>query len=55
MENELRKDNGVRSKRPLDWMLGMVDSGETDLASRVDEIVYGEADPHGGIPKHTKA
>jgi hypothetical protein len=42
--NELRGANRGR-QRFLERFSGVIDTGETDLASRVDEILYG-GDPH---------
>jgi len=41
--NELRMGKHGR-QRFLDRFSGVIDTGETDLASRVDELLYG--DPH---------
>jgi hypothetical protein len=43
MEQRLRATPGRRktkSEHPLASIIGLVDSAETDLASRVDEILY---------------
>jgi hypothetical protein len=41
---DLRKQGNGRT-RFLDRFSGVLDTGETDLASRVDELLYG-GDPH---------
>lgn len=42
MSDRLREMRSKRRRKhqPLDWMVGMVHSKETDLAARVDEILY---------------
>ncbi len=40
MEEKLREAKPARSKDPLAWMDGLANTEETDLASRVDEILY---------------
>ena len=42
--NELRQEKRG-TPRFLERFSGVIDTGETDLASRVDEILYGD-DPH---------
>ena len=42
--NELREENHGR-QRLLERFSAAIETGETDLASRVDEILYG-GDPH---------
>jgi len=43
MEERLREMNSGRESRdPFAAIRGLVDSAETDLASRVDEILYGD-------------
>jgi len=56
MEAKVREENTAKARRPLAWLDDLVfDSGETDISSRVDEIVYG-GDPHtGGPPSRKKA
>jgi hypothetical protein len=54
MEDKLGRDNAANREDPFAWMDGLVfDSGETDVSSRVDEIVYG-VDPHGGAPTKSR-
>jgi len=47
MEQRLRdlRDQSIGRRRLLERFQGVIDTGETDLASRVDDILYG-ADPH---------
>ena len=47
MEQRLRdlRDQSIGHRRLLERFQGVIDTGETDLASRVDDILYG-ADPH---------
>ena len=41
MEDKLRQsDTGKRSRDPFSRIRGIVDSPETDLSTRVDEILY---------------
>ena len=42
--NDLRREK-TGTTRFLERFSGIIDTGETDLASRVDEILYGD-DPH---------
>jgi hypothetical protein len=42
--NELRREKNGKP-RFLERFSGIIDTGETDLASRVDELLYG-GDPH---------
>lgn len=43
MEEKLSASSKGRKRRPLDSVVGMFNSGETDLAARVDEILYGKS------------
>jgi hypothetical protein len=40
IDDRLRKRERVPRADPFDGIDGLVDSGETDLTSRVDEILY---------------
>jgi hypothetical protein len=40
IDDRLRKRERVPRTDPFDCIDGLVDSGESDLASRVDEILY---------------
>lgn len=46
MEEKLREVKSGNATDPFAWMDGLADTEETDLASRVDEILYGDADVH---------
>ncbi len=43
MEERLLTTKTTRSKDPLAWMDGLANVDETDLSSRVDEILSGES------------
>ena len=43
MEEKLASRAKSRKRRPLDDIVGIFKSGETDLAARVDEILYGQS------------
>ena len=40
MQDQLRRDSQKRKSDPFDSITGLVDSDETDLASRIDEVLY---------------
>ena len=40
MEERLRRASAPRNRDPFASITGLVDSDETDLSSRVDEILY---------------
>ena len=46
MEQGLRAVKWARSEDPFAWMDGLATTEETDLASRVDEILYRDASIH---------
>lgn len=46
MEAKLEEFKSRAAGDPFAWMDGLVPSSETDLASRVDEILYRDADLH---------
>lgn len=46
MEEKLRRDRASTPCDPFAWMDGLADIDETDLASRVDEVLYGNARVH---------
>ena len=46
MEEKLREAKPADSADPFTWMGGLADSEETDLASRVNEILYRGARVH---------
>jgi hypothetical protein len=46
MEEKLRSARTVTPRDPFAWMDGLADIDETDLASRVDEALYGNARVH---------
>jgi hypothetical protein len=46
MEERLREIRSANARDPFAWMDGLADSDETDLASRVDEILYRDANVH---------
>ena len=46
MQEKLRRVKTTKSSDPFAWMDGLADSNETDLASRVDEILYRDASVH---------
>lgn len=46
MEEKLREAKPADSADPFTWMGGLADTKETDLASRVDEILYHDARVH---------
>jgi hypothetical protein len=46
MAARLREVKSAKPRDPFAWMDGLADAGETDLASRVDEILYRDASVH---------
>lgn len=42
MEEKLSARAKSKKRRPLDGIVGILKSGESDLAARVDEILYGK-------------
>ena len=40
MEGQLARDNRKTQNDPFESITGLVDSDETDLASRIDEVLY---------------
>jgi len=46
METRLAETKGPRSEDPFAWMDGLADTDETDLSSRIDEILYRDASVH---------
>ena len=46
MEEKLRQAKPAKSDDPFRWMDGLADTEETDIASRVDEILYRDARVH---------
>jgi hypothetical protein len=46
MQERLRRQKPSKSADPFAWMDGLADTDETDLASRVDEILYRDARVH---------
>ena len=46
MEEKLHEVKSGKARDPFAWMDGLADTEETDLASRVDEILYGDAGVH---------
>ncbi|MBI3696240.1 MAG: ribbon-helix-helix domain-containing protein [Acidobacteria bacterium] len=46
MEEKLRRGKAARSQDPFEWLDGLANTDETDLASRVDEILYRDASVH---------
>ena len=46
MEQKLRAVKSARLEDPFAWMDGLATTEETDLASRVDEILYRDASIH---------
>ncbi|MCP5114165.1 MAG: hypothetical protein GY953_25320 [bacterium] len=42
MEEQLRTAKQPRLTDPLSWMDGLANIDDTDLSSRVDEILYGD-------------
>ena len=46
MQEKLRQAKSSTTKDPFSWMDGLAETNETDLASRVDEILYGDASVH---------
>ena len=46
MEAKLEEFRSRATADPFAWMDGLVTSSETDLSSRVDEILYRDADIH---------
>ena len=46
MEEKLEQLRSSGAADPLAWMDGLAVAGETDIASRVDEILYRDASVH---------
>ena len=46
MEEKLRETKSSSAKDPFAWMDGLVDIKDSDLASRVDEILYRDGRIH---------
>jgi len=46
MKEKLSQIKSGDARDPLAWMDGLAESGETDLASRVDEILYHDGRVH---------
>lgn len=46
MEEKLVAVTSGKSKDPFAWMDGLADLNETDLASRIDEVLYRDASVH---------
>ncbi|MBI3666789.1 MAG: ribbon-helix-helix domain-containing protein [Acidobacteria bacterium] len=46
MAAKLRDVKAAKPRDPFAWMDGLADLDETDLASRVDEILYRDASVH---------
>ena len=46
MQEKLRQAKTSTTKDPFAWMDGLAETDETDLASRVDEILYRDASVH---------
>ena len=40
MQDQLRRNSRKGKSDPFDSITGLVDSDETDLASRIDEVLY---------------
>ena len=47
MEEKLRQMRSSDATHPLAWMEGLARSNETDISSRIDEILYRDASVHG--------
>ncbi len=46
MAAKLEAARAPDAKNPFAWMDGLAECDETDLASRVEEILYRDASPH---------
>jgi hypothetical protein len=46
MREKLTQVNASKAKDPFAWMDGLAETEETDVASRVDEILYRDASVH---------
>lgn len=46
MQARLRESKAQRSPDPFAWMDGLAQTAETDLASRIDDVLYRDASVH---------
>ena len=47
MEEKLKQMKSSGATHPLAWMEGLAVTDETDISSRIDEILYRDASVHG--------